>query len=839
MLYPYNSYKDFQGWIPETDIDGVDAKKNFVADCRNIDFENGHIKNAVAPLQRAHPAEVLTLLNGGYTLYSTKHFTHSERGNTFIYVLYNTSINDLKLILEEIDNSSIIELNLDPQNSNITFIDEPTKINYNFVNDQLKINLNCIATYNALSKDVILNLTLVYLKSEHPTYWQDYVPEDTTPGTERLNGWYCFPRWLGWSFGEGENINVTGGDSSYYEDFEDTSYITGFDIGSSFVRTTGGVGAKAPHEGSYSALYNGGAGADSTIYMSIANVYALKKISFWCIAYLLGGQSRQVVIKSGSPHSDGKILGVAEIYTESQVVVSWRFIEIDLNYLAPENTPETIYITFEVPADPEDLSYINIDQLRISAEDGLLLLIKNLDGQRALVKEISLAVFAESVLSIPIKEIDWRVTAYELYSKQDSIYYKFSQLLIETDWTLNADNVEKAISYPAEDIEAGNEEGINTTLNFNYGLGASVRVDNQKTIFSEVSYKGRIYFNREDKRNYQSHLSGTGRIQPDSFPFNEDLQFGYFEEGRSARNIALLITPLEELLTLTERKNSIYYIQGAEGVVYRTSKAINGNASIYSYSSAIRELNGEPIAEVVAWFNENSIWIHTGGRNAPVDIVKNTHRNYWKNADKENATIFFNSIRNEIWICLQNKDIIIYELSYGGFKKYQYPYTVKEYVGTFENKVYFLCGDEKVRYLDYSTTNRLSGMIETHYDVNTVVFGQYPVDAPEHETKILQELYISTKDIAESSQLIDCIIIADGNEYEEIKFNLAKFTELLPAPLLIRYGKVKLRLNIPATRATIREFGYSFTNEGQNPAMDIPSDLEGLGLNIGLKIGVQ
>ena len=87
--FPVKRYRDYQSWIPESDIDGIDAKDTFLSDCENADFNNGFISNACAPVEQQLPTEVQTaIITNGYSLLSTKFFTHTERGNCEFYLVY-------------------------------------------------------------------------------------------------------------------------------------------------------------------------------------------------------------------------------------------------------------------------------------------------------------------------------------------------------------------------------------------------------------------------------------------------------------------------------------------------------------------------------------------------------------------------------------------------------------------------------------------------------------------------------------------------------------------------------------------------------------------------------
>jgi hypothetical protein len=351
-------------------------------------------------------------------------------------------------------------------------------------------------------------------------------------------------------------------------------------------------------------------------------------------------------------------------------------------------------------------------------------------------------------------------------------------------------------------------------------------VDNQRKIYSEAFYKARTYFVKSDNYVYQSHISGTGRAQPDSFPFDEALEFGFFEPSKSQICIAIGVSNLDELVTLTDNKNQIYYVEGGGGIVRRTLKSINGAGDILHSKALMRDLDGTPTAEVMAWFNNEHIYIYTGGRNAPKSITEETHKNYWRTkAGKDEAVIFYNKLKNEIWIAFANKEVIIYSLSFGGFKRYEFSFVIKEFIGKYNNAIYVLTDDNKIKYLNYAGS-RLSAEIETHYNAGQT----------EQDTKILQEIYVAAKDLANS--YLDFHIIFDNAEYLPIRMTLNKFIDLVLAPPSIRYGKIKFRLVIPPTAGTIREIGYSYSPDGYAQG-DAGLELEGLGLNIGLKRGVQ
>src|SRR5690606_21022002 len=290
---------------------------------------------------------------------------------------------------------------LDEQNSDITFTEKPSNINFCLSNNQLKINLNCLATYNALSEEVLLNLTLAYLKGDHPSYWQDYVASDSTEGTYREHGWYCFPRWLGWSLQDA----VTMGDaesSQYTEDMENSSYESWFDDGL-FTHSTdanyytlvgnssGALKAGEPNNGDYA-------------YFTIQDVYAINQIIFKAAAS--ANIAFQVLVD-----------GLTEIASGEVSIGQQQTISIDLGLV--KDAPVDLRVVF--PAIPAG-AFLVIGSVTVTAYTGAVILVKNFDGQRALVQDTAkLAIFAASEIEFDMSRIDWRVSAFEVYIERDGI----------------------------------------------------------------------------------------------------------------------------------------------------------------------------------------------------------------------------------------------------------------------------------------------------------------------------------------------------------------------------------------------------------------------------------
>ena len=87
MNFPLIRHKDFKAWIPSTDIDEIDSPEGVLTEALNVDFRNGYIENSQNAVAVAHPTLIQDDITAGYELLSMKGFTHSDKGNTTIYIL--------------------------------------------------------------------------------------------------------------------------------------------------------------------------------------------------------------------------------------------------------------------------------------------------------------------------------------------------------------------------------------------------------------------------------------------------------------------------------------------------------------------------------------------------------------------------------------------------------------------------------------------------------------------------------------------------------------------------------------------------------------------------------
>ena len=827
--FPLIRFQDIDKWIPETDVDGVDADETIAADVVNIDYENGYIINAKGVLNVTLPSNVSIDITAGYNLLSAKDFYHSEQGLNTVYILYKLS-GSTHLLKIYISNTL---LNIDEQNSNVTILSAPTKINYNLVNDQLKINLNCEGRYTALltegmpedAADIILNLTLVYLDDE--------VIYDDVNNIQRSVGWYLFPRWLGWCYGldllKTDTINgetVTPANPNIIEDFEDDTYKTWFNS-DVFTRTTSN-----PINGIGSFLLDNQFGIVYLVgTISFFNPIAIKFISFKARKVYGFGTLEIELINT---------VGLDEVIIESKSIVMQDIlndteIRFDVNWVIPQNERLWISREWTVKMTLEAGSIMMIDDFTIGAITDIAMIGKTSDGQRGLLQD-------DGVLNIfqgddpyynwvravvPITNIDWRVSNYEIYMRlsDNGPHWLLSSIDIDDNWSLVTINIERVfigkykeydgIAYVYD--EETDSEGAVTTLNFNYNLPFDERVDNQYNIWSEISYKGRVYFVNGNYRVYQSHILPNLAIQADSFPYDEDVGFGFFITALDKINTGLAISVTEDLIVYSGNKNMyVYFIQPSGTSIYRKLRILPGSNGLSSLNSITKNLNGDPASDGVFWIDYNGIYFYAGGIELPKKLIVPSHINYWEaisNADKESAVGFYNPVKNEYWLQI-GSDIIIYEALFGQFRRYDNVYfpVISEFIGVRDNVVYYRSGN---------TIKSLNGAyvaatVTTHWkSVMRSNEGRREM-SPEMYDKILQELYMIFGD-CDSTYVTMAIYINDYLLGSRI-FSTLKRNDKWLADLGSRFGRVKLVILIPnAKEIKIKEFGCSYVEDFAEP----------------------
>ncbi len=792
-IFPTIKYSNIQGWIPEEDIDGNDAGTEYLSEMINVDLENGFLKAAPALSTGVIPTNIATAITGEYDLKSMKHFHHSTRGDCSFYVLLDGSIaatHTLKFFIVDSGNTAGLELNIDEQNSNITYTTDPSTINYSIANDQLKINLNCQVTYVGVgNKQPYLNLTLVYLPTV--TY---------RSGVARSAGWYLFPRWLAWTASSSGFLLETSTATNRTQLVESCTDITP----ESWINGLTGLILESP--GSWTIDVPG----YSTGVIDFVTMQNIKNII--------------VNVTMGSTVNGGSVL-LDVIDGSSNLLYEKAFSSDGKKYTAVNFEFDVQRFGVGLHAYLLITGDVRVHSITVNAfgSSDYCVIVKNFDGQRGLITlnpAVGILPDLIDAMSLTINHdyIDWRAYSFEIYGQMNEIFWLVAEITINNNWSAGLLDSYQAITWITN-------ENLIDTLTFNYGLGAEIRVDNQRTIYSECAYRNRAYTVNGGYQVFQSHISGNARFQPDSFPYSAADYYGFFEIPRHELAQALAITPLDELIVISYTKAYIYYIQSGQGITYKKTRAINGACGIYSNKSLIRDLDGSSIGGVLGWVDRNGIYAYGGGTDAPIDLtVKGRIKNFFLtniSATYSNTMIgLYNPIKNELWFIALTNYVYIYEIDYGRWKKYNlFPsMNIIEYCGIANNRIYFITDLNAVVYYDYTNTTRLSPTFTTHYISGFVQNGNQGIQLFEDDNKILQEIFIGNKtvDATAGENKIQVTIIYDGLTFSTKPILwLNKLFDKILAPIWIQWKKVKLQFALPSgsteTDAEIREFGFSFS----------------------------
>uniref|UniRef100_A0A6H1ZGD1 Uncharacterized protein n=1 Tax=viral metagenome TaxID=1070528 RepID=A0A6H1ZGD1_9ZZZZ len=695
---------------------------------------------------------------------------------------------------------------------------KPEEINYNFVNNQLKINLNCDGYSPALAKTVILNLSLQFLES--------VVYE---AGELEYNGWYLCPRWLG----------VTNSVLSYGRDY--------LEIGEEF---TGGV-ATLPNSsvelyyGFTMAAFGGSWGLYGypTIVGDLYNisayffeddgflpVYKISNLTFirgiriyaglffdtpTIGSFVAGGARIKIRIRKEGFFS---ILGFGSkeeiYYTEIQEIDVSAMHDYYFNpsiYPTEENSKYEVVISIKMKA--ENLK-IFISTIGFVGWGSGVIISKNYDGQRALLGTGRMLSSDLQVSDLDLilreTEIDWRIISYEIYLFEYSNIGKLlGRISVNGSWTAGV----PAGGYPFSKTALVDEI---ETSNFNYGLGGTVGVSTQSHIYMETFYRNRVYFVKDDFKVYFSHISGTGRAQPDSFPYDEDVGYGFLETKGATKNKAIAVDVTDSIVIIQEKGLEAYVIEYGTTNVMRKLRVISGETGIGSRKSLLATLNGTPTTTGLIWSDVNGIYIYAGGIAQPTNLTYPSIKKYYNKldvADKENAVGFYNPILNEYWLQI-GSSVLIFEIPYRQFRTRSSALTISSYVGDRDNAIRVLGSASNMFSVASNDASDayIAGYLTSHYTSGYQLSGQGRMFSSNLSMdKLMQEVYVMFGACA-VGQKVTLRFYIDGVLLSDVITILAEShtTAVRLAPLAVKFGKAKLKLTINGTKlVTILSFGFT------------------------------
>jgi len=817
MNFSLIQHKGFEKWIPPSDIDEIDAPPGVLTKALNVNFRNGYFENSEAAIGVSHPTEIQDDIDDGYELLSIKGFSHSEKGNTTIYILYKSDVGGppthlLKFWLTGGGETAPKLLNIDEQSSDIAWLGKPHDINYNLVNDQLKINLNCSVKYNDIDSgtDVLANLTLIYLETK--SYGNTGLPivEFVRPA-----GWYLFPRWLGWNY---NNVEVVGGilNGVLSEDFEDINYVDWLSAPSpiSWARVNLPNNRPTEEDNGYYIYASNSLDYSQPKMLAFLGIRRLEKLEFdvrW--GYSLTPLTISLYIK-GELTEPGRLVDrIDDIpsFTHSHREFDLSQVEIKSN--------ESLLLVFQLGAtQPAAFSYVSIDNLKlVPIVDRSIVVAKYGDGQRGLIAgNLEFPIFDNIYLQFPLIEIDWRVDVYEIYYKiSENLYYLYSEVRLDSIWTLASGVVKGLIG-----VYNSEENGV-ATLPFRYGLPADTRVDNQRDILMEVEHKGRIFFINEDYKVYQSHISANLAIQADSFPYDEEVGFGYFITAHNRINKGIAVTPTNYLAIFTDSGFYVYFIQPSSTGSFKSLRLSSGSIGLSSRNTITRALSGDPATDGLFWIDDNGVYYYTGDSQPPKNLILLTHEKYWREEvtaeAKANAVGFYNPLKREYWLKVDGENTIAYELPYDNWKEQAFAnLPIDEFYGVFDNVLYYRSGNLFVKF-DMNIKSAFN--IETAYSTGYITGEQsHQGVMPEIYDKILQEVYMVFADGNDSAQVVMTVFV-DKVVVGSFIFNTTDIITKFLTPLGIRFNRVKFRvLNTEDNKIIrVKEFGCSYTPDTKEP----------------------
>jgi hypothetical protein len=847
-----NRIKNLRGWIPETDVDGIDLpKEQVVSETENIVYENGFFRCDKAPIVVPQPF----VLGDDETIIDATFFTHSTRGTVYVYVIWDSVLS--KLYAKVQDNVDLFTVELA---GTIVFGTKPTTINFMEYDDGVRINTNEVIHYTQTidntgsvgdGKKLIGNYSLTYVV-------------DGPISAEQLKKWVLTPRWIGWNFADSD-VQFARGTSSdpYHPITVADARIRAYDNVTDYTNPVDG-GKEFQFQ---NLIYN-----MAYIEWEQMNGIGYIKLSIDIVPAAPAVFEGEVVLYDSSfgPAVDGVEPEGSQLrlYTFDQDsgepgekwqyfnVWSASIVEIPIFEVFPEGTRMILRFPSFLGVAGGLATAINI----YPVEGDITLITTLRDAQRGQVKNSLLdgvvgtvvPIFDDMLLELPLEAWDDRFEKEYISDNRTPAQRRCNmEFYINPIDTRTVESIELSSGiqhhvmwevqyYPAVTAThlLANMKfkecpftGYIETMNSRYTLGNTVRVYQNSEewgylgreggifgakIDQEIFYNGRAYYVDGTKNIYFSHISGNGRAQPDSFPYSKEAGFGFvYDQNSNERFVNLTATPLDELLLLSKTSAYVYTIQQGQSITYRKLKAVNGNSGISNALSLLRDNTGRPMLEVLVWFDEKGIYAYGGGINQPKNIIERKLENFWRSFHDSTVISAFNPRRNEA-LFIKGDLAIVLDMATLTWRKIRFSANVTRFLGIQNYNPYFSLSDGTVIYLDERNTKYVSGSLVTHYSTNYAIDekGNF-IPLSELTDKILHELYVSMhKKGIDTGAPIGLLydIIVDGNVVEpSIYFSGQVDFAKVSSPLLIRYRKIKIRITISASDNQVGEIGYEYS----------------------------
>lgn len=821
----------FEQFIPSSDLDGVDAKPEILSWLQNYKIKNGFLQTYPTFSEIPLAENTAQLVANGYEMLDAVSFYHSKQGEVLVIILWKetaTLNTKLKIMVNDID----VTGHLYWGGAVTNFIEKPSNINFALVNDELKINLNCEAT-TTLVTPMILNLTLIYLEEVK------YVENNNN--MVREPGWYLRPRWLGMTCGNYASpivffvnyygIIPSGNPKFYLEDFQDENYIPEFSF-DGLPATYSPAERLLRRPGVYSmGGINGNLVQDVPgifhVGFRINNLRNLSKISFNYEAKgdLADDMSIEVkVIETDNPASAQTIFKK----TYEQGIIRDRDVQVEI----PVNkiSIKSFYLLFLLDIPPKtrydefrtaETCVLAVDNIKLTANEGVII-GKYRNGQRALLtitgdsyeEGTLLGIYGYGNTSYPYRDltlklarnrVEYDIVEYEIYFQNpvDNLYYKRLSAKVDGKWEVDPYNPTTLVMRVVDVVEEDKIE----TLNFNYGLGL-IRVDNQFKIFSEAVLSGKIYAVTDSYEIRTTHIAGNGLLQPDSFPYDHDQNFGFIEESKNVKLLAALILNENNLALLSQYGMSIYSVYANRGMLVKLLRVAFQDYTGFNVKSLTKAVTGISPTPGFFFTTTEGIWYHSGEVNAlPKNLIAGKLDNLWQSAKKDGIGLYVPATK-EYWYQYKDTEFLVYEVLYETFRIQT----------AFANNISFAFLQNKD--IVVGTKNKLGvwKMSNPSYDIAGFSTHNFELNSP-YYNKILHSLEISLKKDSENPlpefNFYAYVIVDDTMTYPFV-FNSLENRLVRLFPLSVRAKQVKIVVMIPALNFSVKITGFSifYTEDG-------------------------
>ncbi len=825
----------FQQFVPSTDIDGIDAKPEVLSWLSNFKIGNGFLQSYPSPTSLTLSTNVATSVANGYEIIAGTSFYHSKQGEVLVIILWKETAPDTEKLKVFVNDENLTG-HLYWGGAITNFIEKPKNVNFHLVNDELKINLNCEAT-TTLTSPTILNLSLIYLEEVK------YVENNNN--LVRPAGWYLRPRWLGMTCANYNSPIVFVPNyyfrpfgttpKSWTEDFQDEEYIPHLNF-DNLPANYGGAGRVEYRTGKWGIGAENGNNSDTNIHFFVGfridNLRNVGKINFSYIARGTPAYDMHIEIKvneTDSPESKAQTIYKKEFQAE----VSHLEFEVEQEVILNKISTKSFYLLFLIHVPPKVVignryvanSLVLIDNLTLTASDGVII-GKYRNKQRALLtitgdspEEGTLLgvygvgniapphVYRDLYLYVARNRIEYDIEEYEIYFKNlnDNLYYKKLYVKVDGQWNVDSLNPTTLIwKY----LDVMKEDEVET-LNFNYGLGL-VRVDNQFLIFSEAVLSGRIYAITNSYKIRMTHIAGNGAIQPDSFPYDEDKNFGYIEESKNVKLESALILNENNLAFIARNGISVYSVYSNRGILSKVLRISFQDYTEFNPKSLTKTVTGISPLPGFFFVTNEGIWFHTGEVGGiPKNLIAGRLDNFWRTMADKKGIGFYVPATKEYWYQINSLELLVYETLYDSFRIQTKPSTSEITSACLVDKdiVFFTKNSIYTWKVDNSSFN-IAGFTTHKFDLGSP-----------YTNKILHSFEVLLKrEAGESleSFTVFVYVTVDDNKTYNFQFNSREKRLIRFFPLSVRCNTVQVSILVPALSYSVKisQFVIFYTEDG-------------------------